>query len=357
MTIMTTSREADAYLEAVREELADLPEEERGELLEDLAQHLSDIASDESRAELPLTELLGAPAEYASELRTAAGLPSKDSRRRMKVTPPDLRGWLNQSSLGKWMNGPTGQRYIAPAVSFVRELVPAWWVARAVIAVVGFFVLVSPAGWQEIPVPSVLGSRLVGLVLIGLAVVLSVRLGRRGYRGRKRLVLAADAVVALLGLSLVMDASLRLGAFQGGNVVYQASVSTNYALASPHGPITNIYPYDSQGRPLEDVLLYDQDGRPLRAERQQWWADGCERMPAHPLAADGVPVEFSYPITYAVDLHVFGSAPDADVQRYRDMYEERCDANVQRPSVPIPTFPAPPAAASPTTDTTAQPAP
>ena len=45
MTTSTTTAESDAYLAAVRDELDDLPEEERTDLLEDLAQHLADISA------------------------------------------------------------------------------------------------------------------------------------------------------------------------------------------------------------------------------------------------------------------------------------------------------------------------
>ena len=344
MTTTTTNREAEAYLDAVRRALADLPEEERGELLEDLAQHLTDIATDETRADVPLVDLLGSPADYASELRTAAGLPSPSSSRRLPPVPrPDLRAWLNNSSLGKWANGPTGQSLIGPVVSLARDLTPAWWVARAVIAVIGFFVLSSNPpglGWQQLPVPQVLGTRLLGLVLIVGAVVVSVRLGRRGYGGRRRLVLVADVVIAMVALSLVMEASLRLGASgSGGQVVYVEQGTSADALVSPHGPVTNIYPYDSQGRALDNVLLYDQDGRPLRVARQEWWADGCQRTPTHPLAADGVPVEFSYPVNYTVDLQPFTSF-DPETRTYMEQtVTQNCQQQIARPAVPLPTFP------------------
>lgn len=324
MTTATTNREAEEYLDAVRRALADLPEEERGELLEDLGQHLADIANDESRADVPLVDLLGSPDDYARELRTAAGLPSASSRRLPPIPRPDLRAWLNDSSLGKWASGPAGQRLIEPVVSFARELTPAWWVARGAIAVVGFFVLSSspPAlGWQQLPVPKVLGTRLLGLTLILGAIAVSVRLGRRGYSGKRRLILVADVVIALVALSLVMDAATRLGAFATrSQVVYVEQDGASYALASPHGPITNIYPYDAQGRALENVLLFDQDGRPLRVAHQEWWPDGCRRAPLHPRAADGVPVEFAYPYRYGV---VERSSEEARYEEMRRMFEEQ----------------------------------
>ena len=46
MTTTTTTAESEAFLAAVKEQLSDLPEEERTDLLEDLAQHLADISAD-----------------------------------------------------------------------------------------------------------------------------------------------------------------------------------------------------------------------------------------------------------------------------------------------------------------------
>ena len=99
------------------------------------------------------------------------------------------------------------------------------------------------------------------------------------------------------------------------------------ALATPYGPVTNIFPYSRDGQPLDDVVLFDQDGRPLRAELQQWWPDGCARIVEFPRAADGVPVEFTYPMRY-----VLRSATQPGP----------CQPTLARPPVPLPTFPAEP---------------
>lgn len=83
MTMSTTSVNPDgeAYLAAVRDELDDLPEEDRVELLEDLALHLAELSSSANRDDdAPrLDSRIGPPASYAAELRSAAGLP-RESR-------------------------------------------------------------------------------------------------------------------------------------------------------------------------------------------------------------------------------------------------------------------------------------
>ena len=93
----TTTREAEAYLAEVREHLIDLGEEERAELLEDLAQHLADICTDEENVESDLRDLLGEPASYAAELRAAAGLPP-----RIGSTAEAARPTWAQSAAALW---------------------------------------------------------------------------------------------------------------------------------------------------------------------------------------------------------------------------------------------------------------
>ena len=93
MTAPTMTTEAAAYLAAVEHELADLPADERAELLEDLAMHLQ--AVEEEHDERPLEVRLGSAVAYASELRTAAGLPPR-------ATPRGARVERLTSTLASW---------------------------------------------------------------------------------------------------------------------------------------------------------------------------------------------------------------------------------------------------------------
>ncbi|NUP47704.1 MAG: hypothetical protein HOW97_10385, partial [Catenulispora sp.] len=65
--------EVARYAAEVRGQLADLPAEASAELLEDLEDHLREVAAEDTGV---LRERLGSPAEYARELRQAAGLPA-----------------------------------------------------------------------------------------------------------------------------------------------------------------------------------------------------------------------------------------------------------------------------------------
>lgn len=73
MTTATTDATLDAerYLRDVAPHLGGLPEQEKAELLDDLAQHLREIAAENGP---PLRERLGPPGDYAAELVASAGV-------------------------------------------------------------------------------------------------------------------------------------------------------------------------------------------------------------------------------------------------------------------------------------------
>ena len=62
--------EITAYVEAVRAALSGLPDAIRDELLEDLPEHLAEVAADDVGS---LTDRLGPPSVYAAELLASAG--------------------------------------------------------------------------------------------------------------------------------------------------------------------------------------------------------------------------------------------------------------------------------------------
>ena len=315
----TAAREAQDFLAAVEDELADLPADERAALLEDLASHLEALVEEGDAR--PVVIRLGSPAAYAEELRSAAGLPARAPR-------PRGRG--------------VGQRVVAfvtgPAVAEVRrlagELRPAWWVLR------GYLLVLVPCllpndGFRDFPVPAPLGSRVVGVVLVLAAVGASVALGRRssprllrGVVAAAGVVLAVAAAVLLQGKAEVLDAAAA-GAPWAPPAPVQPS--EEYPLVSRSGPVTDVLPYGADGTPLTGVLLYDQDGRPLVVGRQGWWADQCARVPDQPLAADGVAVRNSFPQGYVLD------------PAHRNLWgwpvePGQCTAGPARPEVPLPVL-------------------
>lgn len=319
MTTSTITAESDAYLAAVREQLDDLPEEERTDLLEDLAQHLADISANRAENGPGLTALLGLPAQYAADLRAAADLPPRVAPP-VTATKESLTMRLGRSFPARAGMAAWRQPLIVKTRQFLPELRPAWWVLR------GYLLIAIPALWDpdssdDFPIPTVGGSHAAGLVFTVLAIAASVALGNRVLGKGRWLVIAGNAFLVISGLSLLSNLEYRMD--QGPGYVNFSSPSPDYPLASPHGPVSNIFPYAADGTPMENVLLFDQDGRPLRTAMQQWWADGCDRVVTHPQAEDGVGVEFAYPKGYVLTENNSGLA---------------CQVEGYKPVVPLPTF-------------------
>ena len=317
--------EAQEYLAAVGARLADLPDDERAALLEDLALHLDALSAEDD--DRPLSVRLGPADRYAEELRAAAGLPPQ------ALAAQAGDGWQRRVA------AVLEHRWVGEVGRLLVELRPAWWVLR------GYLVVLVPCllpvnRERDFPVPAPLGSDELGAVLVVAAVVGSVALGRRSLaRPARTLVAVGGALLALVAVLLVHDKGERQAALAQGLVPSApAEGGTDRAvgrwpLLSRSGPVTDVLPYAADGTPLTGVLLYDQDGRPLRVGEQQWWADGCLRWPTHPLAADGVPVGFSYPQGYALRP----GEPGADGL---PVTAGQCVAEPPRPVVPLPVFPA-----------------
>ncbi|MCO7221834.1 hypothetical protein [Klenkia sp. PcliD-1-E] len=275
-TQTSTDPEVAAYARQVREALADVPAARLEELLEDLEEHLVEVASETPG---PLDERLGSPAAYAAELRRAAGLPEPTG-----VAAPARPGILERLR-ERWGDRPA----VVAVRDFLPELRPAWWVVRgwaAVAAVEAVFL-----GQVGIPLPT-LGLGPVGWVVTGAAVVWSVRLGLRARAAGTPLThatgflnvgLALCALVAVIGLANQRTSS----EYYPAEVSYDSGPTT---LVHEDGtPITNIVPYGPDGTPLTGVLLYDQDGRPID-NLSDWTGDGTtvqpqDTVPAQPANA------------------------------------------------------------------------
>ncbi|MBB5080785.1 hypothetical protein [Nonomuraea endophytica] len=224
------------YAHAVREALADHPD--RDELLEDLDDHLAEIAEE---SEVPLEERLGPPAAYAEELVAAyGGRPQSPRERRGFVAP--AREWLGRQ--------PAYQEVAA----FMPQLRPGWWVLRGYAAAMG---AVSVIG----PVRLVPGSPVDVLLVVG-AILGSIWYGRRASgRLLRGFTIAANALVAIVifgGLATASNWSTR-----DEHVAYTMNGSVEMEPAAFGDTVYNIKPYAKDGTPLSDVLLYDQDGQPI----------------------------------------------------------------------------------------------
>ncbi|HWG98892.1 MAG TPA: hypothetical protein VNV66_06120 [Pilimelia sp.] len=229
------------YLEGVRRALADLPEPTRRELLEDLAEHLAEVAAE---AEGTLVERLGPPAGYAAELRASAGVPPAPgggpapavaaglARLRAAGRSVDLR-------VGALLGYPTG-------TAFARLLRPGWWVLRGYLAAVVLWTVFMGHGLSLSGPP---GWRMAYLVAVALAIWLSIRLGQRPPARQlfgRAATTAANALLPVLFL-LVWASSPPQAAAVG------------VSFEDPYAHL-QIYPYGPDGQPLRDVRLVDQYG-------------------------------------------------------------------------------------------------
>jgi hypothetical protein len=160
---------------------------------------------------------------------------------------------------------------VRAVAGFLPELRPAWWVLRGYLAVQAVAVALTPlfaGGGFAFPVPRLFGSSLLGLLAVAVAVAGSVALGRRGIRSRatRGLLAAGNAALVVVALLLVAE----LGTSEANADLYQPDQAPTFAgpvsgLRSDGKEVSNVFPFDAQGRPLQDVYLVDQDGDPVVA--------------------------------------------------------------------------------------------
>jgi hypothetical protein len=240
----TGADEIARYLDGVRAALADLPPTERDELLEDLPDHLAEVAAE---SEQPLTERLGPPERYAAELRAAAGLAPRTGAvpASMARTARRLGGYVSiiDIRLGPLVGEPRLR-------DFLVQLRPAWWVLR------GYILAVVLIGWFDDPslLPRVGGSRLLGLIIVFAFVLASIWLGRRtgGLSTLlRRTVAVTGGLVAVLGLFALSDVDAW---------AHQGRLPGVYDNESG---VTDVFPYGPDGKPLTGVTLYDQNGNSI----------------------------------------------------------------------------------------------
>jgi hypothetical protein len=282
VSAMTTDRpEVEAYLAAVRKELGDLRPDERDDLLAEVEASLLDAAEE---SDAPIAARLGPPADFAAELRAAAGLTVAAAPARPKR---DLLSTV-------WRSPRT-----ASLKRVLVELAPIWWVARAYV-VVALFAWAGEADWSVTApfVPRIgiggPGSAGTGLLLLAIAVSLSVAHGlwerRRGGPGT--LSLAVNVFLAIAALPVGGDLVERASNRSYAQSVYVESAAIP-GLALDGAPVENIYPFSREGRLLLDVVLYDQNGVPLNVRPEG--GDPARRVLQ---GKDGTELFNSFPIRY-----------------------------------------------------------
>src|SRR5438876_556956 len=240
------------YAATVRDQLADLPATERDVLLEDLEQHLAEVAAE---GEGSLVDRLGPPEDYAVELRAAyrAGRQTTQTTQRTQTNGAHLAERV-RAAAARVIDSDWARQIVA----FLPELRPAWWVLRGYLAALiltSAFSRDYPLG----PIPNPATKRgLAEILAAGVAIWLSVRIGRRSRKlpqGARVLAISANVLIAFVALAVLGNMhTFAYSELIGTATPEQAPFNAAYAA----GPLTNIYPYSQDGKPLTNVLLYDQ---------------------------------------------------------------------------------------------------
>jgi hypothetical protein len=255
MTALTNA-EIEDYYQRVRDSLADLEVTVRDDLLEDLPDHLAEVAAEATGS---LIERLGPPEAYAAELRTAAGLAAEPSDVRLG------RSWAERGHRLAELLDRADVRLARP-IGYARlsellvALRPGWWVLRGWLAAQLLCGTHDPASWHGF-VPRLNGSPALGFIMLIAVVAASIWLGRRTRDWTvwpRRLVAAAGVLLAGWGVFVLTSAV-------GGTAYdYNYAPTGNSGNYSPLDAVTDVYGYDGNGNPVPGLRLFDQAGNPIQ---------------------------------------------------------------------------------------------
>ncbi|MFK0247694.1 DUF1700 domain-containing protein [Amycolatopsis azurea] len=316
------------YLARVRSALADLPESEVEEILEDVRPHLAEMEAelgDNPKVDA-LIERLGSPESYAAELRASGGYPPRPADSGDKTGILKVKTGLGGARFAFWglvfsMGGFAlfgfaaavlvrvepllGLLFIAPVLAisvayvvrrgvapiaelpevikfrevvksfqsnrndkglaYFRALKPAWWVLCAAVLVV-FGLLLMLRDTEAVLL----------LPLMLLAAVAVVWAGPKLKTDRRLLWLAvpvsAFVVGSMLGgagaaVDLIAKRSYSDGPYANGYSPNYNDTYGNPQLMYGNQDVENIYAFDAEGKPLTEIYLYDENGRPLSTTR------------------------------------------------------------------------------------------
>ena len=328
------------YLAGMRAALDDLPPNEVAEIMEDVEAHVAELSTELGENET-IEQRLGPPERYAQELRSAAGYPPRTERlpvttKKKLLTRPRVAAWGLAIATGVTLlagasalrepailllpavilvlslalvhdRGPSQaeimalpetiriKEWLTPeagtpaerALTYLRSLQPAWWLARAALLGLGAVLLAS--------------RDLVGFLAIAAVAAVSVFAGPRAKVDRRWLWFSLPASALAVGLLLqVIDVAEDNLSYN--NRAYQQMPSVQ--------SYENIYAYDENGKLLTNVLLYDQDGNPINAQRQYYGCGGNDPQPMIPANRYPRPkIEYENGACYTVEPSV--SAPSS----------------------------------------------
>lgn len=294
MTAAVLLDHVSAYAASVRHHLRDLSPEQVEDLTDgleaDLAEALEDQAGPgaagggrdaDGAALLDLDRRFGPAAEYAAELRAAAGLGA--GRPAGRGGSGRALGWVAPATAAvrrRYAAGVAGLRAHAswPAVVAVaRTLQPLWWLLRGWVWWVFLLGLVRTVGGVHglEPIHRFVPRSAVTVVSLVAVLALSCAVGR-GMGSRRavpRRILGALTVAAMVAVpTYVTQARGAVEQRLAAAGSYPVYVETQVAVPTPpeNGVrvdgqlVSNLFVYDAEGNPLEDVQVFDDRGRPVR---------------------------------------------------------------------------------------------
>ena len=253
------------YLAAVGHDLAGLPEGERQDILEEVAEHLADVAAElgpeaDARA---LETRLGPASTYAAELRAAAGYDAPPRAPRGRRLAEGVQGFAASARASV-----EGQKGGPETLAFLRSLRPAWWVLRA-------WVLAEWLAWVCPTVPPASSRTSTATASSGLSSSCCSRSGPFAW------------AFAPSGSATQLRGSARSGQPTSSRSSSPFPSSPRCTLTSSTDPsptrriraptaglsvvdgngnvsvATNLFAFGPDGQPIDHVRLYDQDGHPV----------------------------------------------------------------------------------------------
>ncbi|MEY4980998.1 MAG: hypothetical protein RL174_336 [Actinomycetota bacterium] len=234
MTTNTSSRISE-FAKDVRRELADLPRNEIKELTDGLEADLYERLEEEGDG-----IDFGSPAAYAAELRDAAGIEPKSTRRSAfssELFIQNLQSWFNRTAVGRAI------------FDFAVSIRPLWWVARAAVA---WWVLVG-----------VFYTAIDGLILLPILVFLSIQWGRKKWFTGKFFA-AILLPLNLLAIVLLFPAQamtvVKLQNYANAEAMMQAWPATD-GLRYDGEKITDLKAFDDSGEQIDGLTFKDQNGK------------------------------------------------------------------------------------------------
>lgn len=226
-----------AFAEAVRAELADLPKHEIQDLTDGLEADLAEKLADEGVDFANISA-----ADYAAELREAAGVAPKALRRKVfssMALIQNTEDWFRKTAFG------------TSIIEFGISIRPVWWVLRALVM---WFIFAG-----------VFYSFTAGAILLPIFILLSIQLGRKKWFTGKffsALVLPLNLIALLLLLPAQGMALIKLNNYANAEEMLRLMPESD-GLRYNGEPITELKAFDSESQEVTGLTYKDQTGQTI----------------------------------------------------------------------------------------------